>query len=90
MLKLVKGEEYSLKALGNMIRERAAARGLTLAEEAVETLAIAAYEGTKDWGMQSAVLSDNKVDDFIAPFYGQLDGFVIPQIQKIDLDGDGK
>ena len=81
---------YDLKALGQKIKEKAAADGLTIAEDAVEKLAKAAYLGLKEWGKESAVLSTTKVDDFVAPFYDQLDVVVNPQIDKIDLDGDGK
>lgn len=80
---------YELKALGQKIAEKAKARGLTLAEEAVEALAESAYLGTKEWAVESAALSANKIDDFIAPFYGYLDGVVLPQIKKIDLDQSG-
>lgn len=81
---------YELKALGQMIKEEAAKEGLTIAEDAVEKLAKAAYVGTKKWAKESAALSPTKIDDFIAPFYDQLDVVVLPQIDKIDLDGDGK
>lgn len=83
-------EAYSLEELGQIIKEEAAKDGLTIAEEAVEKLGKAVYNGVKRWGKESAVLSSNKVDDFIAPFYDQMDGFVNPQIEKLDLDGDGK
>ena len=73
-----------------MIIAEAKVDGLTLAEESVEKLAKAAWIGVKKWAQESAVLSDNKIDDFVAPFYGQLDGFVNPQIEKIDLDGSGQ
>ena len=81
---------YDLKELGQMIKEEAAKDGLTIAEEALEKLGKAVYLGTKRWGKESAVLSETKIDDFAAPFYDQIDQFVIPQIDKIDLDGDGK
>ncbi len=80
---------YDLKALGEAIKAEAAAGGLTIAEDAVEKLAKASWIGTKKWLVDSAALSDSKIDDFIAPFYGQLDSFVLPQIEKIDLDGSG-
>lgn len=83
-------QPYNVKDLGLIIREKAAAKGLILAEEAVESLAVAAYEGLKEWFNQSAQLSPNPVDNFIAPAIGYLDGYVLPQIEKIDIDGDGK
>lgn len=80
---------YDIKALGKFIQEEAKKEGLTIAEEALEKLGKASYTGTKQWAVKSAEISENKVDDFIAPFYGQLDGFVLPQIEKLDIDGDG-
>jgi hypothetical protein len=80
---------YELKALGAKILEKAKADGLEIAEEAVEKLAKAAYFGVKEWAQESAALSETKVDDFIAPFYNYADQYVLPQIEKIDLDGDG-
>lgn len=80
---------YDIKELGQMIIEEAKKDGLTIAEEAVEKLGKAVYNGTKKWAQESAVISETKIDDFIAPFYGQIDQFVVPQIEKIDLDGDG-
>lgn len=81
---------YNVKDLGLIIKQKAEAKGLGLAEDAVETLAIAAYEGLKEWFNQSAQLSPNPVDNFIAPAIGYLDGYVLPQIEKIDLNADGK
>lgn len=81
---------YDIKALGQIIIEEAKKDGLTIAEEACEKLAKACYMGTKRWGKESAALSESKVDDFLAPFYDQADPIVLPQIEKIDLDGDGK
>lgn len=84
---------YDLKSLGEKITEEAKKDGLVLAEEAVEKLAKAAYNGLKAWVKESAALSVEgplaKVDDFIAPFIDQLDPMVLPQIEKIDLDGSG-
>lgn len=80
---------YELKALGQMIADEAKKNGLEIAEEAVELLAKASYLGFQKWAKESAVLSDNKIDDVAANFYSHLDGFVLPQIEKIDLDGDG-
>lgn len=81
---------YELKALGLKIKEEAAKDGLTLAEETLERLAKAVYIGTKAWAKESAVKSETKIDDFIAPFYDQMDAFVIPQIERLDLNKDGK
>lgn len=81
---------YDLKTLGQYIIEEAKKDGLVIAEEALEKLGKATFVGTKRWAKESAVISETKVDDFAAPFYDHLDGFVMPQIEKIDLDGDGK
>lgn len=80
---------YDIKELGAIIVEEAKKDGLHIAEEALEKLGKAVYMGSKRWAKESAVVSTNKIDDFIAPFYDQADSFVIPQIEKIDLDGDG-
>lgn len=81
---------YDLKALGEKIVSEAKKEGLSLAEESVEVLAKAAYNAVKSWAKESAVLSENKIDDFVAPFYDQIDPLVLPQIEKIDLDGNGQ
>lgn len=81
---------YELKALGQKIVEKAKADGLELAEHAVEALAKAAYFGLKEWAQESAAASPNKVDDVIAPFLSYADGYVMPQIEKIDFNSDGK
>lgn len=81
---------YELKALGDKIIAKAKADGLTLAEEAVEKLAKACYLGTKEWLQDSAAASSTKIDDVVVSFIGYADPYVLPQIAKIDLDGDGK
>lgn len=80
---------YDIKALGSKIVEKAKVDGLSLAEEAAEKLAKAAYFGLKEWAKESAALSSTKIDDAILPFYDFLDQFVLPQIDKIDLDKSG-
>lgn len=77
---------YDLKALGLKLK----AQGLPIAEESLEAAAGKFYVAFKEWVQESAVLSENKIDDVIAPFIGQLDPIVLPAIEKIDLDGDGK
>ena len=69
-------EAYQLKDLGDKLR----ARGLDLAEEAVGIL----YVELKAWLKESAVKSENKIDDLVAGFLDQLDPIVLPQIDKID------
>lgn len=80
---------YDLKALGMMIAAEAKKDGLEIAESAVENLGKSVYFGFKMWAKESAQMSDNKIDDFLAPFYDQADSFVMAQINKIDLDQDG-
>ena len=81
---------YDIKALGEMIIAEAKVEGLTIAEEAVEALAKAAYKGQKKWMKESALLSENKIDDVLIPFYDLADSIVLPLIEKVDIDGDGK
>lgn len=80
---------YDLKALGESIIKEAKKEGLEIAEEALESLGKAVYFGTQNWARESAILSDTKVDDFVMPFYSQIDQFVLPQIEKLDLDNSG-
>lgn len=77
---------YDLKALGEKLK----AAGLPIAEEALESAGAKVYVAVKEWATESAVLSETKIDDVIAPFYGQLDPIVLPLIEQIDIDGDGK
>lgn len=81
---------YDFKVLVSMVTDRVKANGLHVAEEAVEAILTAGYFAGKDWAKESAKLSPTKVDDFVSAFYDQADGYVLPQITKIDLDGDGK
>lgn len=81
---------YHVKALGEIIAEEAKKEGLSLAEEAVEKLGKAAYVGFKRWVSESATMSENRVDDMLAPAAAFLDPIVLPQIEKLDLDSDGK
>jgi hypothetical protein len=80
---------YDLKDLGKKIAARAKAAGAEMAEEVAEKVAEAAYFAMKDWAKESAALSKTPFDDLAVRFIDQLDGVVLPQIQKIDLDGDG-
>lgn len=71
---------YDLKQLANKLEKA----GLPIVKEAAEETAKQVYLAVKEWAKESAVISENKVDDFIAPFYDQLDPLVLPQIDKID------
>jgi hypothetical protein len=77
---------YDLKDLGLKLK----AAGLPIAEEALEHAGAKVYQAFKQWAKESAVVSETKIDDVVAPFYDQLDPMVIPLIEKLDLDGDGK
>lgn len=50
----------------------------------VELLAEKVYEATKEWYSESAIASENKIDDVTLPFMGLIDSFVKPQLDKID------
>lgn len=71
---------YSLKDLG----DRLIGTGLPIAKEAGEAAAGQFYVAFKAWLTESAALSPNKVDDFVAVFLDQLDPLVLPAIDKID------
>lgn len=82
---------YDLKDLARKIVAHADPGHVAeMAEAELEKIARAAYLGFKEWAKESAALSETKVDDFLAPFYDQADPFVLPQIEKIDLNKDGK
>ena len=81
---------YDFKELVELIKEEAKKDGLAIAEEALEKLAKAAYTANKVWLKESAKLSTNKIDDLVMPFIDNLDALVLPQIEKLDLDKDGK
>ena len=80
---------YDIKVLGQMIIEEAKKDGLTIAEEAAEKLAKAAYVGSKKWFAQSAAMTDTKADDLVAGIYNMADPVVMPMIEAM-VDGDGK
>ena len=88
---------YDIKALGQCILDEMRKSGAmskedveSIAEKELEALAVGAYKGVKAWLKESAQKSENKLDDFVAPLLDTLDPFVIPQIEKIDLNHDGK
>ena len=69
-------EAYDLKDLG----EKMKAAGLDVAEEGAGK----AYQALKAWFVESAALSQNKFDDMVVPFLGQVDAVVLPQIDKLN------
>lgn len=81
---------YDLKSLGLAIILEAKKIGLTLGEEAAEKIAAAAYLGTKKWTIESAAVSPNKSDDFLVQYLNKIDPYILPFIEKIDFDGNGK
>jgi hypothetical protein len=81
---------FDLKALGAAIVAEAKKDGLHLAEETAESLAKAAYFGVKGWLEASAKLTVTPIDDVVVGFISKADPFVMEQIEKLDLDKDGK
>lgn len=59
---------------------RAKSRGLDLTEEAAKML----LQETSGWLVESAALSENKVDDLVAIGIPQLEKVMMPLIDKID------
>lgn len=59
---------------------RCKADGLDLAEAEAGLF----YKHLKEWIQESAVVSENKIDDVIAPFISQLDPIMLPLIDKIN------
>ncbi len=76
---------YDLKALGEKLK----AKGLPVAEAALEKTAAETYVAVKEWLTESAVQSENKIDDVVVAFLGQADAAVADIIKGIDIDGDG-
>ncbi len=77
---------YDLKALVAIAK----AKGLPVVEEQAEVLGYVLYETCKEWLKKSAPLTDTIMDDMAATNIDNMDNFVYGQIEKIDLDGDGK
>jgi hypothetical protein len=55
-------------------------RGLDVAEEAAKVI----VEETCDWAIESASLSENKIDDLIGLGIPQLKALMLPLVDKID------
>jgi len=71
---------YDLKELGKRLKDQ----GLPIAEDALEVIASKVYVVVKEWAKESAPLSKSPIDDFVAPFYDQLDPVIFKAIDKID------
>jgi hypothetical protein len=54
----------------------------------IEDVAAKVYVVIKEWAKESAPLSKTTIDDFIAPFYDQLDKVVFPIIDNFDGEKD--
>ena len=76
---------YDLKVLG----ERLQAQGLPIANDMLEEVAAKVYVEIKEWAKESAPISSTPIDDFIAPFYDQLDRVIFPAIDNFDGEDDG-
>lgn len=50
----------------------------------IEDMAVIAYQAIKEWAIESAALSENKIDDVLMPALTFLDGMILPAIDKID------
>lgn len=80
---------FDLKALGETVVARAKERGLTVAEESVEVLAAAVWDGLIEWSEKSVQLTPTPVDNVLFGLIAYFEKQVRSQIEKIDLDGDG-
>lgn len=70
-------QSYDLKVLGEKLK----AKGLPVLENTAELV----YEAVKEWIQESAVVSENKLDDVIVPVaFPIIDKVVEPAIDKID------
>ncbi|MCB0369336.1 MAG: hypothetical protein KDD45_07745 [Bdellovibrionales bacterium] len=67
---------YDIKDLGLKLK----GKGLDVAEEAAGVV----FEAVADWVIESAQLSENKIDDLVAPILGAVKPYVLSQIDKID------
>lgn len=66
------------------LAEKLKATGLSIAIDAAEMEAGKVYLAVKEWLQESAIVSENKIDDFVSPFIDKLDPFVLPLIDKIN------
>lgn len=69
---------YDLKALGALLQKEGLAGG--------ELAAAKAYKALKVWFAESAALSVNPFDNMVVGLLPQIDGVVLPQIDKISPD----
>ena len=83
-------KSYDIKELGKKIQAKAKEQGLELAEEAIETLAKAALDGTIEWAEESAAMTPTIIDDLGIQGVKQLKHLAYTGVEKLDLNGDGK
>ena len=67
---------YDLKDLGSRLK----GKGLDLAEDAAGII----LDSTIDWLVESAIKSENKIDDIVAPLLVAVKPYIKEQIDKID------
>lgn len=67
---------YDLKDLVAKLKDK----GLDLAEEAAKIV----FEASLDWAAESAVKSENKIDDFVVGLLPLAKSHILAQIDKID------
>ena len=71
---------YNFKLLGEKLQKE----GLGVLMGGVEETAKVTYKVVKEWLKESAIVSENKIDDVVMPFIDQADAIVNPLIDKID------
>ena len=76
----VKAKAYDTKMLLNKLKDR----GLDVAEE----LAVVLVEEVFDWLAESALLSENKIDDILQVLYPVAKKAALEQVDKIDKEDD--
>lgn len=76
---------YDLSELKDIVVEEIKKDGLDALEAAAKSVSKSSYSGIKKWLKGSAVVSTFKLDDYIAPFYDQLDQMILPGIDKISF-----
>lgn len=81
---------YDTKALYAKVKAKLEAKGLTLAEEAIETIVKESFDGTIEWGEESAAMTPTILDDLGIKGVKQFRDTAFAYVEKLDLDGDGK
>lgn len=71
---------YDLKDLVKRLGDTGIPALMNLAEDE----ALMGFKVTKEWLKESAILSENKIDDVVMPFVDFTDSAILPLIDKID------